>query len=120
MRIVWFAFELTLQQKADNTKRSYLTKEEVVSAGKTLRMSEEDIEEALQYFHKITIILYYPDVLPDIVFVDQKPILDILSHLLALTYVNRGSLHYVANKPDQNEIDQLNKRVYLVNRFFLS
>ena len=110
MRIVWFAFELTLQQKADNTKRSYLTKEEVFSAGKTLRMSKKDIEEALQYFHKITIILYYPDVLPDIVFVDPKPILDILSHLLALTYVNRRSLHHVANKPDRNEIDQLKEK----------
>ena len=110
MRIVWFAFELTLQQKADKTKRSYLTKEEVVSAGKTLRMSKEDIEEALQYFHKITIILYYPDVLPDIVFVDPKPILDILSHLLALTYVNKKSLHHVAKEPDQNEINQLKEK----------
>ena len=110
MRIVWFAFELTLQQKADKTKRSYLTKEEVVSAGKTLRMSEKDIEDALQYFHKITIILYYPDVLPDIVFVDPKPILDILSHLLALTYINRRSLHHVAKEPDQNEIHQLKEK----------
>ena len=114
MRTVWFAFELTLQQKADNTKRSYLTKGEVFSAGKTLRMSEKDIEDALQYFHKITIILYYPHVLPHIVFVDPKPILDILSRLLALTYVDRGSLHHVAKEvttlPGQNEIDQLKEK----------
>ena len=113
MRTVWFAFELTLQQKADNTKHSYLTKEEVVSAGKTLRMSKEDIEDALQYFHKITIILYYQKVLPNIVFVDPKPILDILSRLLALTYVDRGSLHHVAKVttlPGQNEIDQLKEK----------
>ena len=113
MRIVWFAFELTLQQKADNTKRSYLTKEEVVSAGKTLRMSEKDIEKALQYFHKITIILYYPDVLPDIVFIDPKPILDILSHLLALTYVDRESLHEIAKEvPSIGEINQLKKGMF--------
>ena len=113
MRTVWFAFELTLQQKADNTKRSYLTKKEVVSAGKTLRMSKEDIEEALQYFHKITIILYYPDVLPDIVFVYPKPILDILSHLLALTYLKRKLLHQIAKEiPSIDEINRLKKGMF--------
>ena len=84
MPVRWFAFELTLLEKAGSN--SCLEKPDVLSIGKSLEMSEDDTEQALQYLHKYTIILYYPQVLPDIVFVDPHPILDTLSRLLALTY----------------------------------
>ncbi|XP_019851916.1 PREDICTED: uncharacterized protein LOC109581884 [Amphimedon queenslandica] len=53
-------------------------------------MKEEDTRQALQYFHDVSLMLYYPEV-TDVVFVDPKPILNILSELLALTYVNDSS-----------------------------
>ena len=84
MPVRWFAFELTLLEKAGSN--SCLEKPDVLSIGKSLEMSEDDTEQALQYLHNTTIILYYPQILHGIVFVDPHPILDTLSRLLALTY----------------------------------
>ena len=111
MPIRWFAFELSLQSKVEKEKRGFLTIDEVYSIGKGLQMNKEDTKEALQYLHDVTIILYYPQALPHIVFVDPQPILDILTHLLALTYVNRSSLHLVAKEtPLPNELENLSKK----------
>ena len=105
MPIRLFVFEITLQEQAEKKGRSFLTKNEVVDIGKRLQLNNgEEVEKALQYLHNVTIILYYPDVLPDVVFVDPQPILDILSQLIAITYVDQADLHLIAN-PTPSPVD---------------
>ena len=79
--IRWFAFELSLPNK------SIITIEEALSIGERYGMSEDNTKQALQYFHDVGLKLYYPEV-TGVVFIDPKPILEILSQLLALTYVD--------------------------------
>ena len=99
IRIQWFVFELVLQEKARKNKCDILEMDDVLSAGRSLQMKKNDIKEALQFLHNVTIILYYPDVLPNIVFVDPHPILKTLTHLLALTYeIDLASVHHIANE----------------------
>uniref|UniRef100_A0A1X7TVQ6 Caspase family p20 domain-containing protein n=1 Tax=Amphimedon queenslandica TaxID=400682 RepID=A0A1X7TVQ6_AMPQE len=95
-----FAFEIALQMEAEKKNRSFLTKKEVIEIGKSLRLDDEsDINEALRYLHNVTILLYYPAVLPNLIFVDPKPILDVLSRLIAITSVGRAELSLIANPP---------------------
>ena len=108
--IRWFAFELWLQKVAEDKSRSFLIIDEAMSAGTALQMSEDDTKDALQYLHNVTIILYYPDILPQLVFVDPKPILEVLSRLLALTYVERKALHLIianSDVPSEKDINKL-------------
>ena len=106
--IRWFVFELWLQKVVEDKSRSFLIIDEVISAGTRFKMSEDDTKDALQYLHNVTIILYYPDILPQLVFVDPKPILEVLSRLLALTYVERKALHLIANPvPPEEDISKL-------------
>ena len=79
--IRWFAFELSLP------KQSIVSVKEALSIGERYGMKEEDTKQALRYFHDVSLMLYYPEV-TNVVFIDSKPILEILSQLLALTYVN--------------------------------
>ena len=79
--IRWFAFELSLPNK------SIIPVEEALSIGERYGMSEENTKQALQYFHDVGLKLYYPEV-TGVVFIDPKPILEILSQLLALTYID--------------------------------
>ena len=106
-----FTFEIALQREAKKKKQSFLTRHEVIQIGKSLRLdkeSESDIDDALQYLHDVTIILYYRKVLPNIIFVDPKPILDVLSRLIAITYVDLTDLHLVADPlPSPDERDYL-------------
>ena len=105
-----FAFEIALQLEAEKKTRSFLTREEVIKIGKSLQLDDEsdinkksDIDEALKYLHNVTIILYYHDVLPKLIFVDPKPILDILSRLIAITYVDLKDRHLIANPPPSQD-----------------
>ncbi|XP_019859046.1 PREDICTED: uncharacterized protein LOC109587247 [Amphimedon queenslandica] len=105
----WFAFELTLLEKAKSC--SFLQLDDVLRAGNSLKMTDDQTKEALQYLHNVTIILYYPQVLPDVVFVDPHPILDILSRLLALvTYqIPQEHLdHFVKEGVDLSESEETN------------
>ena len=80
--IRWFAFELSLP-----ANKSIIPIEEALSIGERYGMSEDNTKQALQYFHDVGLKLYYPEV-TGVVFIDPQPILEILSQLLALTYVN--------------------------------
>ena len=79
--IRWFAFELTMPNK------SIIPIKEALSIGERYGMNEEETKQALQYFHDVGLMLYYPEV-TGVVFIDPKPILEILSELLALTYID--------------------------------
>ena len=79
--IRWFAFELTMP------KKSIIPIEEALSIGERYGMNEEETKQTLQYFHDVGLKLYYPEV-TGVVFIDPQPILEILSQLLALTYIN--------------------------------
>ena len=111
------AFEIELQLEAKKKNRSFLTREEVSKIGNQFLLDDEsdmydesNIDDALQYLHNVTIILYYRDVLPNLVFVDPKPILDVLSRLIAITYVNQSNLHLLADPPPSpDERDNLMK-----------
>ena len=108
MPIRWFAFELWLQKVAENKSRNFLIIDEVISAGTRFKMSENDTKDALQCLHSATIVLYFPDILPRLVFIDPQPILEILSRLLALTYVERNALHLITNPvPLDEDINKL-------------
>ena len=80
--IQWFAFELSLP-----ANKSIIPIEEALSIGERYGMSEENTKQALQYFHDVGLKLYYPEV-TGVVFIDPQPILEILSQLLALTYID--------------------------------
>ena len=79
--IRWFAFELSLPEQ------SIVSVKEALSIGERYGMKEEDTKQALRYFHDVSLMLYYPEV-TNVVFIDSKPILEILSQLLALTYID--------------------------------
>ncbi|XP_019861000.1 PREDICTED: uncharacterized protein LOC109589340, partial [Amphimedon queenslandica] len=62
-------------------------------------MNEEDTKQALKYFHDVSLMLYYPEV-TNVVFIDSKPILEILSQLLALAYVTKiDALELIIDRP---------------------
>ncbi|XP_019855584.1 PREDICTED: uncharacterized protein LOC109584330 [Amphimedon queenslandica] len=82
--IRWFALELQLEKKAE--LRGFISKEEAIAEGERLNMTGIDVERALKYLHNCTIILYYPEVEPQLVFLKPQVIIDVLSHLLVLKY----------------------------------
>ena len=104
-----FAFELYLEEKAKG--KGFVTKDEAIEEGKKLYMDDEEVELALAFLHNSTIILYKSKIQPQLVFVDPQKILDVLSYLLALTYVDYPTAQSLAENVTENERAFLTKKV---------
>ena len=78
--ISWYLLQLELMRAQES--RDVLPLDEVLHIGETLQMSEDDVKNALSFFHDMTIIFYFPVVLPGVVFVKPQYL---ISKLLALT-----------------------------------
>ena len=85
--IRWFLFQLELEEHRNSF---VIRKIECISIGSALEMNEDDIEAALMYYHDLTIYLYFPGVLDDVVFLNPQPLLDVLSQLISISYTGMG------------------------------
>uniref|UniRef100_A0A1X7U7X2 Death domain-containing protein n=1 Tax=Amphimedon queenslandica TaxID=400682 RepID=A0A1X7U7X2_AMPQE len=103
--IRWFALELQLEKKAE--LRGFVSKEEAIAEGERLKMTGIEVERALKYLHHCTIILYYPEVEPKLVFLKPQVIIDVLSHLLVLTYKEDRLIRLLAGSVTTKEVNDI-------------
>ena len=84
--IWWYILELILRELAKSTNRRILSRQECLEVARTLGFSEEAFDAAINYLHDLNIILYYPHILPNTIFMDCQVILDKLSELIKRSY----------------------------------
>ena len=82
----WYFLEIALGRLAAMLGRRVLSRNECLSVAHSLRFSEEEFDAALQYFDELNLFLYYPKVLPDVVFSDPQVPLDKASELVQQSY----------------------------------
>ena len=79
----WFALEILLEEMTQALERGVLSRDEVITAAvEKLRFEEDAVDAALQYLDQLSVLFYYPQILPDIVFADLQVVLDKLSELV--------------------------------------
>ena len=90
---LYFSFHRKLTEKVgagdkkgetNNTDVIHIS--ECVTIGASLKMSAADVKNALLYYHSLTIILYYPDIIPDYVFLNPQPFFDKLSQIIIASF----------------------------------
>ena len=82
----WLAFHLDLDKKGGIVRKS-----ECYKTGEILGMGRRDVDEALKYFDKVGLLLYYPDDVPDLVFTRMDSLIDRLSRLITASFITPGS-----------------------------
>ena len=80
----YFSFHRKLTGKTNNTDVIHIS--ECVTIGASLEMSAADVKNALLYYHSLTVILYYPDVIPNYVFLNPQPLFDKLSQVIIASF----------------------------------
>ena len=79
----WFALEILLEEMTQALKRGVLSKEDCFTAAtEKLHFEEDAVDDALQYLDQVSVILYYPQILPNVVFADPWVLLDKVSELV--------------------------------------
>ena len=84
--IRWYALELKLQEIAQALGRQVLTKQECFLVAERLQFDSHSFEAALQYLDSLSIIFYYHDILPEVVFCDPQVLLDKVTELVEFNY----------------------------------
>ena len=84
--IGWFLLE---QDIVNSAKGGVISRKECHSIAGILGIKEKALKAALEYFHDLNIFLYYPSILPDVVFSNPQIPLDKVTELVHFSY----SLH---------------------------
>ena len=84
----WYLFQLELYDLQENTKSMVVSKSECQRIGFAIRMNENEVEAALMYYHDMTIFLYFPAVLPDVVFLHPQPLFNKLSEIISISFTD--------------------------------
>lgn len=109
----WFQFHLELN-KERNGENGLLQKSKCVEIGIKLSMMESEVKAALKYFHNLTVLLYFPDIIEEVIFLDPKPLFDKLSKLIAVSFAE-GANYYEALEIDIGNMahdDMKNKEIF--------
>lgn len=81
----WFLLQLDLDQHR-SSGRMVIEKSKCVEFGKKLLMEEKEVVAALKYYHDLTIFLYFPEVLSDVVFLHPQAFISKLSQLVTISF----------------------------------
>ena len=86
----WYAFELALQRQANKEGRNVFSFSECMELSKDLKFPKEDVPVALEFLSKYNLILYYPTILPNVVFTTPQVLLNKVTELTECVYSLSG------------------------------
>ncbi|CAI8029193.1 hypothetical protein GBAR_LOCUS16593 [Geodia barretti] len=82
----WHVFNHKMKSIARRMKRNVLSREECLKIAASVGLDKESFQLSLEFFHNLSLIFYYPSILPDVVFVDPQVLLDKVSELVQFTF----------------------------------
>ena len=78
----WLAFEIMLEEITLRLKRGVLSRNECLEVARRLHLDESALDAALMYLDELSLIFYYPDILPEVIFTNPQVLLDKISELV--------------------------------------
>ena len=91
----WYLFQLDLEEFQNTEGTMIVSKKECMRIGGNLMMDRTDVEAALMYYHDLTVFLYFPKTLPNVVFLHPQPLFDKLSELISISFAD--AVEYLRN-----------------------
>ena len=93
----WYGLMLGIEFFSEKEGRKIVRLDECLAIGSGLHFpSNEDVKAALKHLDSLNMILYYPEVLPDIVFANPSVLLDRVRELVQKSYLYKG--HYSSDE----------------------
>ena len=78
----WLGFEIMLQEITERLERGILSRSECLEIAHRLHLDESALDAALIYLDELSLVFYYRDILPKIVFTNPQVLLDKISELV--------------------------------------
>ena len=84
----WFLFQLDLEKLQKSNESMVVSKNKCLRIGNALKMNRRDVEACLMYYHDLTIFLFFPNTLPNVVFLHPQPLFNKLSELISISFAD--------------------------------
>ena len=82
--LIWLTLEIILEEITKALNRGVLTMDECFEIARRLHFDEGTLEAALIYFDELSLIFYYRDILPGLVFTNPQVVLSKISELVKI------------------------------------
>ena len=96
----WHAFEEKLRSLAERLGRMVMSRDECWLVAKSLGLDVASFNGALDFFHRVSLMFYFHDILPHIVFIDPQVMLDKVSELIEFMFELREPEDEDESTPD--------------------
>ena len=103
--IRWHAFEEKLRSLAEKLGRMVMSCDECWLVAESLGLDEASFNGALNFFHRVSLMFYFRDILPHIVFIDPQVMLDKVSELIEFMFELRAPEDEDESTPDITQAD---------------
>ena len=82
----WYALYQKLLEVANELGKKVLPREQCQQVAESMEIDDESCGEALNFFDGLNMLFYFPDILPQLVFMEPQMLLDKVSELVDETY----------------------------------
>ena len=83
----WYMFEMRLKEEASQEEHGMISLESCCSIGVNFSMNQSDVQKSIIYLQSMALFLYFPAVLPNVIFTNPQYLLDMLSALIRVSFV---------------------------------
>ena len=78
----YFSLENAFLRLAKYQRRAILSVDECLKEATAYHFTRESLDDVLQYLHSLKLVMYYKDILPDVVFINAQVLLDKITELV--------------------------------------
>ena len=86
--VCWYMFELCVKEEASQNEHGMISLVSCCFIGINFSMTRNDVLKSITYLHSMGLFLYFPLVLPDVIFTNPQYLLDMLSALIQVSFVD--------------------------------
>ena len=84
----WYIYDIKMKEEASKETHGMISLQSCYTVGSKLGMTESEVKQCLIYLDSMRICIYYPNLLPHIVFTNPQFLIDSLSNIVCLSFVD--------------------------------
>ena len=86
--VSWYMFELCVKEEASQNQHGMISLESCCEIGINFNMNRDKVLKSVTYLHSMALFLCFPAVLPNVIFTNPQYLLDMLSALIQISFVD--------------------------------
>ena len=86
--IRWYLFDLNMKKEASKETHGIISLESCFNIGNNFGMDESEVKHCLNYLDSMRLCIYYPNIIPRVVFTSPQFLIDCLSNIARVSFID--------------------------------